>query len=99
MSTRFNLGPAKNPSDRLSGDQNTPSAPSVPATGRGCASDTARTHTREFPFGSYATMARLDPSGDSANGTVSTVSGNLVPIGGDTEKLTVATAGRVGSRR
>src|SRR5437868_5323503 len=89
MSTRFNLSPAKTPIDRPSGDQNTPSAPSVPATGCASISENGRSQSRDWPGASTATNASCEPSGDTANGTVSTVRRNAVPGGGATRNLTV----------
>src|ERR1017187_10059864 len=65
-SRRFSLLSAKNPSDVPSGDQNSETAPSVPARGRASTPEGGRSHTRRPPFGSDATWASRDPSGDTA---------------------------------
>src|ERR1035437_1258591 len=64
-SRRFRFFPAKNPSDAPSGDQNTDTAPSVPARGRASKPERARSRTRRPPFGSDPTYATCDPSGET----------------------------------
>ena len=62
----LSLPPAENAMKRLSGDQNGPPAPSVPARGWAARSASARTHNTTRPFASGATKAMRRPSGESA---------------------------------
>src|SRR6202521_6358131 len=63
----LSLHTAKNPMNRLSGDQKGKAAPSVPARGWGCNESSGRTHKSSFPSGVVATYAKRRPSGDRAN--------------------------------
>src|SRR4029077_16146330 len=63
----LSLPPAKNPMNRLSGDQKGKPAPSVPARGCACNESRGRTHKSDFPSGLVATYANRPPSGESAN--------------------------------
>src|SRR2546427_9581794 len=73
-SIRFSLPPAKNASDRPSGDQKTDTAPSVPGTTRASRPETGRSQMRRGSGGALeATNASCDPSGDSARNVVATL--------------------------
>src|SRR5687767_624306 len=63
---RLSLPPAKNPSDLLSGDQNTDTAPSVPGTTRASASSSARMKIRGGASFEVAMNASRVPSGEKA---------------------------------
>src|SRR6476620_11442626 len=64
----FNLLSAKNPSARLSGDQNGSPAPSVPGSGWAASESRERTQSMAFPIASTAGNARARPSGESTGG-------------------------------
>src|SRR5687768_7424265 len=88
---RFNLRSAKNASLRLSGDQNTVVAPSVPSSGRAGRSSTARTQTRVRPVdpgAGPAINANCNPFGDNAKNVRPGLMLKRVPSGGGTEKRT-----------
>src|SRR5262245_37173755 len=76
MSIRFSLLSAKNPIERLSGDQNGCWAPSVPVNARTVPESSARTHMRDRAL-SVATNASVRPSGEIAI-DVGTVDGGVV---------------------
>src|SRR5687768_4924654 len=63
----FNFRSAKNPTNRLSGDQKGFEAPSVPASGRAEAPESGWTHSKLVPE-EVATNATRRPSGDNAIG-------------------------------
>ena len=65
--TRLSLPFAKNPIDLLSGDQNGPTAPSVPPS-RFAVSESSGRSQRNDVLPTTATNARYRPSGDSASG-------------------------------
>ena len=74
MSTFFSLPPAMNPTNRLSGDQNGRSTPSVPASDRASSASSGRIQIRRLPSPSAAnTMLR--PSGDTTGGLAFCTSG------------------------
>src|SRR5262249_27061129 len=77
----FNLLFAKNPINRLSGDQKGLFAPSVPASTRGVTESKSRTQSRSTPL-VVATSARCCPSGETA-GILSLP--NVPPAGGNTD--------------
>src|SRR5713101_9125080 len=60
----FSLLSAKNPSARLSGDQNGSVAPSVPGSGRVASESRERIQSSVFPVSSAAQKARACPSGE-----------------------------------
>src|SRR5262245_21725797 len=93
-STRLSLRSAKNPIDRLSGDQKKERDPSVPATGFASTSDIDRIHTR-WTRPSDAMNPKREPSGATATGTVSRLSQNALPTGGATENRIEAASTRV----
>ena len=66
MSMRFNVPSAKNPRDRLSGDQKGDDARSVPGNGRADAESNLRNHNCDLPP-DLAGKATLSPSGDIAS--------------------------------
>src|SRR5215212_6228405 len=66
MSSRFNLLFAKKPIDRLSGDQNGYSPPSVPCSARGAVTSSDRIHNCG-PRGPSAVNATCVESGEIAN--------------------------------
>ena len=68
-SIRFSAPSAKNPTDRLSGDQNGSRAFSVPGNGRADVASSARSHNWDPPSDA-ATKASLRPSGEIASDTV-----------------------------
>ena len=68
---------AKNPIDRLSGDQNGNDAPSVPASGDASPVSSERSHSIGRPSDD-ATNASFSPSGESANDTRSVVGGVVI---------------------
>src|SRR5688572_21174021 len=76
-SIRYSRSLAKNPIDRLSGDQNGDDAPSVFASGEASPLASERTHSIERPS-CEATNATLSPSGDNAMDTGSVVGGVVI---------------------
>src|SRR5262249_34445140 len=66
-STTFSFPRAKNPSDRLSGDQNGACAPSVPGNGCAVVEASGRVQSCCRPSADTAMNARTRPSGDSAS--------------------------------
>src|SRR5437588_661033 len=64
--TFFNAPFAKNPTKRLSGDQNGPNAPAVPGSSRGVTESSARIQSRASSPGRAARKATTRPSGDTA---------------------------------
>src|SRR5262245_15183212 len=74
ISIRLSLPSAKNPSDRLSGDQKGKVAPSVPGSGRAERESRGRSHNRDW-LPSVATNAIVRPSGEIANEIGSAVEG------------------------
>ncbi len=64
----LSLPSAKNPRDRLSGDQKGEEAPSVPGSSCAVSVSSARTHRRLPPVAAFARKAIRDPSGDTASG-------------------------------
>src|SRR5207245_1989764 len=64
----LSLESAKNPMERLSGDQKGKEAPSVPSRGRADRESSGRTHRSSLPSGVRATKASRRPSGDTATG-------------------------------
>src|SRR5580698_3167774 len=96
-STVFNLPSAKNPSDRLSGDQKGKTAFSLPD--RMCASNESigRTHIAVLPSDLLAVKASMLPSGDKTGGPAeSPVRLSVVPSGG---LMTVRITGAGGPER
>ena len=67
-STVFNFPSAKNPSERLSGDQKGKIAFSVPGTTRTTSESMGRTQIEVLPSALVAVNATLAPSGDSTGG-------------------------------
>src|SRR5687768_11583842 len=77
MSSRFSLPSAKNPTDRLSGDQKGEAAPSVPASGCAVVDASDRSQRREAPSPDAAkTIWR--PSGETEKEMGSAVAGVLI---------------------
>src|SRR5438093_347859 len=80
--TFFSVPFAKNPRYWLSGDQNGPSAPSVPVSSRAVNESKARTQSRVSSPGRDARNARKRPFGDTARNDADGL--NVVPSGGVT---------------
>src|ERR1039457_6539042 len=78
----FSLPPAKNPSVRLSADQNGSAAPSVPGKARAASESRERTQSMVFPLSSAAEKARARPSGESAGSPPTTDELNRTLPGG-----------------
>src|SRR5262249_35818429 len=74
MSRRFSLPSAKNPSDRLSGDQEADDPNAAAANGRAVPESRRRSHRRGRPS-EVATKTIFCPSGETANDTGSVVGG------------------------
>src|SRR5580700_6179842 len=68
--------------ERLSGDQKTAQAPSVPGTACKSSEASSRTHTLE-PWGPVAVKASRVPSGEMAKGWREIGGANTVPGGGE----------------
>ena len=66
-SIRLIFSSAKNPIDRLSGDQNGPAAPSVPGSSCAVMLSSDLTHSRLRPVATFARNAIRRPSGETAN--------------------------------
>src|SRR5688572_14185334 len=84
-SKRFNLSSVKKASDWLSGDQNTDTPPSVPASGHASRSATGRIQTlllRGDPDADLATNANCNPFGDNAKEFRPGWSSKRLPAGG-----------------
>src|SRR5436190_4165837 len=79
-SVRRSLPPAKKAIDRLSGDQNGETAPSVPAIGSGSGVESERTQRLRTPF-EAATKTIRRPSGDTASPDMSTLTPKVVFAG------------------
>jgi hypothetical protein len=77
ISMRFSLPSAKNPIDRLSGDQKGEIAPSVPAKGCAVTASSGRIQRRDAPS-PEATKTSFRPSGEIANERASLVNGVLM---------------------
>src|SRR5258705_10091863 len=86
--TFFSVPLAKNPRYRLSGDQNGPSAPSVPGNSRAVSKSSARTQSRVSSPGRDARNAKKRPSGDTARNDADGL--KVVPSGGATTNRTTA---------
>src|SRR6187549_1798598 len=71
-SNRFSVSPATKATARLSGDQKTDKAPSVPAIGVDSVDATSRFHRRRPDAESFATNINCRPFGDNAKRTLST---------------------------
>src|SRR4030095_1002246 len=67
-SIRLRFPVAKNPSERLSGDQKGKEAPSDPSTGRPASESSGRTYSKLLPESSIPTNARVFPSGEISGG-------------------------------
>lgn len=65
MSTRFSLASAKNPMERLSGDQKGSDAPSVPGRTFAASASSAHSHSDGRPA-DVATKTIFCPSGETA---------------------------------
>ena len=76
-SMRKSVPLAKNPRERLLGDQNGKEAPSVPARGRALPVTSERSHSMARPS-EAATKASVWPSGESASDTMSVVGGVVI---------------------
>src|SRR5262245_52871329 len=90
-SIRFNLLSAKNPIDRLSGDQNGNWAPSVPGSGRAAPESSGRNHIRDCrsvlatkatarPFGEIATDVGVIEGGVSMSRRISAGAGARLSV-------------------
>src|ERR1700739_1831548 len=66
----LSLPAAKNPMNRLSGDQNGDEAASVPANASAVSASSERTQSTYLPSTFLATKASLCPSGETASGAV-----------------------------
>src|SRR3954467_1845661 len=94
---------AKNPIDRLSGDQNGPAAPSVPGSSCGATLSSDRMNRRLRPVAGLKRNAMRRPSGETATDAVVPVelvrdgsNVNVHPSGGDvTNRRVSGTAGRL----
>ena len=64
-STFFSFPSAKKPTNRLSGDQNSDVAPSVPASGRADGESSSRIRIVNGPSARRATIATRRPSGET----------------------------------
>src|SRR4029450_4773536 len=102
----FNLPPAKNPIDRLSGDQNTEVAPSVAGICRASRVVRGRNQILLRPDGSVATNTSSEPSGERAMPVVSILAQTsadhgpapkAVPGGGDIVNLTTFACSPIGT--
>ena len=81
MDVRFKRFSVKNPTERPSGDQNGPVAPSVPGSGR----DTSESNEWSqslLPSLSRPANTRWCPSGETANGDIPKVDSKLTFSGG-----------------
>src|SRR5258706_9457902 len=98
ISTFFNVPFAKNARNRLSGDQNGPSAPSVPVTSLALSESSARTQSRDSSPARDAKKASQRPSGETERNEADAL--KLVPSGGaTTNRYTAAVLGSGALRR
>src|SRR5262249_10178648 len=80
---------AKNPTKRLSGDQNGRWAPSVPASGCAATASSERTTSSDLPSRARASNTSRRPSGDTANGAKVVLDWSIHPSGGEmTNRIT-----------
>src|SRR5215510_13421052 len=82
---------------RLSGDQNSPDAPSVPSSGRAMRDFSGRTQIRNLRLESAATNASVNPSGEIA--ALSGSGSKVWPGGALTENLVTSSGERGASQR